>query len=65
MLLLPEIRERGLAYIEITTDPDNRPSQRVVLACGGRLIERVMKPACHGGGEMLRWRIDLAQTPDL
>lgn len=63
MLLLPEIRERGLDYIEITTNPDNIASQRVVLNCGGRLIERTAKPAYHGGGETLRYRIDLAGQP--
>ena len=63
MLLLPEIRERGLASIEITTDPDNIASQRVVLSCGGRLVERTSKPACYGGGETLRFRIDLTEPP--
>ena len=62
MLLLPEIAERGLDYVEITADPDNVASQRVVLACGGELVERARKPACHGGGETLRYRIALANT---
>jgi predicted acetyltransferase len=63
MLLLPEIRERGLTYIEITANPDNIASQRVVLSCGGGLIERTFKPSYYGGGETLRYRIDLAGPP--
>jgi predicted acetyltransferase len=57
--LLPEIEKFGLAYIEITTDPDNVPSQKVITACGGRLLERGRRPAAHGGTEMLRYWIDL------
>jgi predicted acetyltransferase len=65
MLLLPEIRAQGLAYIEVTTDPDNIASQRVIAACGGELVERFRKPAAFGATEGLRYRIDLkgARTP--
>ncbi len=59
-LLLPEAAARGLAYVEITTDPDNIPSQKVILANGGRLIERFRKPAAYGEAEGLRWRINLS-----
>jgi predicted acetyltransferase len=48
-----------LPYIELTTDEDNLPSQKVVLANGGRLVERFFKPAAYGGGQSLRYRIDL------
>ena len=58
-LMLPQIRAEGLTYIELTTTPDNIPSQRVVLANGGVLVERFDKPAVYGGGETLRFRIDL------
>lgn len=58
-LLLPECRARGLAYVELTTDPDNIPSQKVITANGGKLIERFTKAAAYGGKEALRWRIDL------
>lgn len=60
-LLLPEVRERGLVYVELTTDPDNVASQRVVLACGGELVERFRKAAAYGGLEGLRYRIDLTR----
>src|SRR5579859_3614987 len=33
-LLLPMARERGLAYLELTTEPENVASQRVILSNG-------------------------------
>jgi predicted acetyltransferase len=56
-LLLPELTFTALPFVEITTDLDNRPSQRVVEANGGVLHERFTKPAAYGGGEGLRYRI--------
>ena len=58
-LLLPAAREVGLTYVELTTDPDNLPSQRVILSNGGRLIDRFRKGEAFGGAEALRFRIDL------
>ncbi len=58
-LILPEAKAEGLRYVEITTDPDNLPSQRVVLANGGVLVEEFMKPIELGGGPGLRFRIYL------
>ncbi len=58
-LILPVARARGLAYVELTTDPDNLPSQKVITANGGRLLERFRKSAAYGGGDSLRFRIDL------
>ena len=58
-LLLPEVRLQNLSYVELTTDPDNIPSQKVILANGGRLVGRFRKPAAYGGAESLRFRIDL------
>ncbi|MCC6193432.1 MAG: GNAT family N-acetyltransferase [Burkholderiales bacterium] len=57
--LLPEAKEIGLPYVEITTDPDNVASQRVIEANGGILVERFTKPAALGGGPGLRYRIAL------
>jgi predicted acetyltransferase len=62
-LLLPYLRQENLPYIEVTTDIDNVPSQRVIEANGGRLVERFRKPAMYGGAEGLRYRIDLAGRP--
>jgi len=58
-LLLPEAKKEGLDYVELTTDPDNIASQKVILASGGVLVERFRKPAQYGGVEGLRFRIVL------
>lgn len=55
--LLPEARALGLAWVELTTDPDNLASQGVILANGGQLVEHFIKPAAHGGAPGLRYRI--------
>jgi predicted acetyltransferase len=60
-LLLPEARRRGLAYVELTTDVDNLPSQRVIAANGGTVRERFDAGPIHVKAELLRWRIDLGQ----
>jgi predicted acetyltransferase len=57
--LLPEARAMGMAYVELTTLPDNIPSQKVITNNGGVLVERFEKAAAYGGGETLRWRIYL------
>jgi predicted acetyltransferase len=57
-LLLPEAWRLGLPYIELVTDPDSIPSQKVIQANGGRLIERFREPEAYGGNEALRWRIE-------
>ena len=58
-LVLPLARERGLPFVELTTEVANLPSQKVITANGGRVVERFVKPDTHGGGESLRWRIEL------
>ena len=58
-LLLPEARAEGLEYVELTTDPENVASQRVITANGGVLVERFVKTAQHRHGEALRFRIEL------
>lgn len=58
-LLLREIAPLGLPWIELTTDPGNLASIRVMEAHGGVLVERFTKLAAHGGGEALRYRITL------
>ena len=57
-LMLPRAAEEGLDHVTITTDLDNRPSQRVIESTGGVLLERFHKPASLGGAESLRYRID-------
>jgi predicted acetyltransferase len=57
--MLPRAREEGLAWVDLTTDPENLASQRVVTANGGVLVARFRKPAEYGGHEGLRFRIAL------
>lgn len=58
-LLLKEAPGQGLTNVEITTDPDNLVSQRVVQTNGGVLIERFVTSAEIGHKTELRWRINL------
>jgi predicted acetyltransferase len=58
-LLLPDVRKEGLAYVELTTDPDNLPSQKVITANGGVLVKRFRKEPAYGQAEALLFRIPL------
>jgi predicted acetyltransferase len=58
-LLLPLARAEGLAWVELTTDPDNLASQRVIEANGGTLTRSFRKAPAYGGGTALRYRIML------
>ena len=55
--MLPQARETGLAFVEITTDEANTPSRRVIEANGGPIVERFNKPADWGGAPSLKYRI--------
>jgi len=54
-LLLPECQGKGLEYVELTTDPENVPSQKVITSNGGVLVERFR--ADRHGKDQLRFRI--------
>jgi predicted acetyltransferase len=56
-LMLPLARALGLAHVDLTTDPDNVASQRVITANGGMLVETFVKDAAYGGQPGLRYRI--------
>ena len=58
-LLLPEAKAEGLSYVELTTDPSNLASQRVIEANGGVLREQFIKPPQYGSVPGLRYRISL------
>jgi len=58
-LLLPLAQSRGLAYVELTTEPDNVASQRVIIANGGVLHARIRSTVHHGSSERLLYRIHL------
>jgi predicted acetyltransferase len=57
--ILHEARAEGLRYVEITTDPDNVPSQRVIERNGGVLVEEFLKPPALGGKRGLRYRVNI------
>lgn len=57
--VLPLAREAGLPFVELTTDPDNSASRRVIEKNGGVFIERFVRPAAFGSTEALRYRITL------
>jgi len=56
-MLLLEARAVGLPFIEITTEPENIASQRVIQANGGVLFEHFTAPAQFGNRPSLRYRI--------
>jgi len=58
-LILPEARALGLPWVELSTDPANIASQRVIEANGGMLVERFTKLPAYGSAEGLRYRITL------
>jgi predicted acetyltransferase len=64
-LMLIEARGTGLAFVYVTANLDNAASHAVILANGGRLVERFREPAAYGGKESLRFRIDLGGGSDL
>ena len=59
-LILADARAEGLSYVEVTTDPDNEASRRVIMANGGTLVGRFAKLPQYGGAPSLKFRIDLA-----
>lgn len=55
--ILPHARAAGLRWVDLTTDPDNAPSQRVILANGGVLLDHL--PPDEADHARLLWRIVL------
>jgi predicted acetyltransferase len=58
-LMLAIARECGLVEVEITTDPDNLASRRVIESNGGELVEHFDKGEAYGHAEGVRYRIVL------
>jgi predicted acetyltransferase len=57
--MLREAKAEGLRYVDITTQPDNVPSQRVITANGGVLVEEFVTPPSLGGQRELRYRVHI------
>jgi predicted acetyltransferase len=60
--LIPIVAQEGLPYVEITCDPSNEPSIKVIETNGGVLIERFTKPPQFGGNPGLRYRIHFKEV---
>jgi predicted acetyltransferase len=60
-MLIGEIDEEGLLYVDITTDTTNLGSRKVIEANGGQLVEPFRKAAIYGGEESLLYRIYLPE----
>jgi predicted acetyltransferase len=58
-LMLEEARGLGLDRVELTADPDNLASHRVILANGGTSVGSFVKPVQYGGGTHVLYRISL------
>jgi predicted acetyltransferase len=54
----------GLRYVELTADPDNVPSQRVIEANGGVFVEEFVTPPGLGSKRERRYRVDLDAPRD-
>jgi predicted acetyltransferase len=59
--VLREAKAEGLRYVELTTDPDNVASQRVVEANGGVIVEEFVTPSFLGAQSKLRYRVQLQE----
>jgi predicted acetyltransferase len=57
--VLREAGAEGLRYVELTTDPDNVASRRVIESAGGILVEEFVTPAALGSRRELRYRVHL------
>ena len=56
---LLEAKAEGLRFVEITTDPDNVASRRVVEVNGGVLVDEFVTPPALGGQRKVRYRVQL------
>jgi predicted acetyltransferase len=61
--VLREAKAEGLRFVEITTDPDNVASRRVVEANGGVLVEEFVTPVSLGGKREFRYRVHVQTSP--
>ena len=57
--MLRDAKAEGLRYVDITTQPDNVASQRVITANGGVLVEEFVTPPALGSHRELRYRVQL------
>lgn len=60
--LLRDVGAEGLRYVDITTEPDNVASRRVIESAGGILVEEFVAPSSLGGMRELRYRVHVHRT---
>ena len=58
-LILIDAAGAGLDQVELTTDVDNLPSQRVIVTNGGELVGRVQRDPVYGDAEQMLYRVSL------
>lgn len=61
--ILPEAMAVGLPHVDLTTDPENTASQKVILRNGGTLLREFTKAIQFGGKPGLLFRIQLSSLP--
>jgi predicted acetyltransferase len=59
--ILRGLGAEGLRYVEVTTNPDNVASRKVIESNGGVMVEEFVRPASLGGTREIRYRIALKQ----
>jgi predicted acetyltransferase len=57
--VLQEAKAEGLRFVELTTDPDNVASRRVIEVNGGVIVEEFVTPPFLGAERKLRYRVQL------
>jgi predicted acetyltransferase len=57
--MLDLVRREGLPYVEITTQPDNVGSQKVIEANGGVSLGEFVEPEGYGGHIGVKYRVAL------
>ena len=57
--VLEGAKAEALRFVEITTDPDNVASRRVIEANGGVMIEEFVTLPALGGEQKVRYRVQL------
>jgi predicted acetyltransferase len=61
--VLTEAHAEGLRFVEITTDPDNVASRRVIETNGGVLVEEFVTHPSLGAQRKVRYRVQLEHRP--
>ncbi|MEL6913047.1 MAG: GNAT family N-acetyltransferase [Pseudomonadota bacterium] len=61
--ILRQARGIGLTRLALSTDEGNAASLRVIAKAGGSFVGQGARDPSHGGGQEMRFTIDLASAP--